>query len=149
MTDSVVVDGKLTLKPLDSRDVVKYWLKEDWFFDAKYSRIDVRIIGICPVKVKRDKEGNILGYEQLFWLYYPHIRGVLNSVEAIKKQKDDDPRISFDDILLKRMFDSSIILKEGKRLLEVTENKTELDIKLEKERTKSYFFNDQTKLWGN
>ncbi len=147
--DSVLVDGKLTYKPLDSRDVVKYWLKEDWFFDANYSKIEVRILGICAVKIKKDINGNILGYQQLFWLYYPHIRATLNNQEAFKKVKEDDPRVSYDDIFVKRLFNSSIMLKEGEKLLEVKQNKTELDIKLENEKTKSYYFNNNTKLWGN
>jgi len=147
--DSVLVDGKLIYKPLDSRDVVKYWLKEDWFFDANYSKIEVRILGICPVKIKKDIDGNILGYQQLFWLYYPNIRAIINNQVAFKKVEENDPRVSFDDIFVKRLFNSSILLKEGEKLLEIKENKTELDIKLENEKTKTYYFNKNIKLWGN
>jgi len=134
---------------LNSRDVVKYWLKEDWFFNSVYSKIEVRIIGICPVKVKKDEKGNVMGYQQLFWLYFPNIRGVLVNFEAIKKLKEDDERISFDDVFFKRIFNSYIIQKEGNQNLEVKENLTELDIRLESEQTKIYFLNKQTKLWGN
>ena len=147
--DSILVDGKLTYKELDSKDVVKFWLKEDWFFNAKYSKIEVRITGVCPIKIKKDKEGNIMGYEQLYWLYFPNIRGVLVNYEALKKEKDDDPRVSFDDVFIKkRMFNSYLIIKAGVKLKEIKQTKTELDIKLENEKTKIYHFNEKTKLWG-
>lgn len=146
--DSILMDGKLTYKKLDSKDVVKFWLKEDWFFDAKYSRIEVRITGICPVKVKKDRSGNVMGYEQLFWLYFSNIRGVLVNYEALKKEKESDPRVSFDDVFIKqRMFNSYIIVKGGNKLSELKQNKTELDIKLENEKTKNYHFNKQNQLW--
>jgi gliding motility associated protien GldN len=148
--DSVYDDsGKLIYQKLDSRDVVKYWLKEDWFYDSKYSKIDVRIIGICPVKIEVDKKGNVLGYQQLFWLYYPNLRATLNNIEAYKKQKEDDPRVSFDDIFINRMFNSYIIQKEGGQKQQVKQHKTELDIKLENEKTKEYSFKKETGLWGN
>jgi len=73
----------------------------------------------------------------------------LVNFEAIKKLKEDDERISFDDVFFKRIFNSYIIQKEGNQNLEVKENFTELDIRLESEQTKIYFLNKQTKLWGN
>ncbi len=148
--DSVYDKNKqLVYQQLDSRDVVKYWLKEDWFYNAKYSKIDVRIIGICPVKLKIDKEGNILGYQQLFWLYYPNLRITLNNIEAFKKEKEDDPRVSFDDVFINRMFNSYIIQKEGGQKQQVKQHKSELDIKLENEKTKMYYYKRETNLWGN
>ncbi len=146
--DSLLVDGKMTYKPLNSRDVVKYWLKEDWFFDGKNSKVDVRITGICPVKVKKDVDGNVSGYEQLFWLYFPHIRGVLVNYEALKKEEESDPRVSFDDVFIKkRMFNSYIIVKEGNRLNQQKTKRNDLDIQLENEKTKYYHFDKASNLW--
>jgi len=148
--DSVLdINGKLVYKELDSRDVVKYWVKEDWFYNSKYSKIEVRITGICPVKVKVDRDGNILGYQQLFWLYYPNLRATLNNVEAFKKKKEGDPRVSFDDVFINRLFNGYIIQKEGGIKQQVKQHKTELDIKLENEKTKQYSFKKETGLWGN
>jgi gliding motility associated protien GldN len=148
--DSILIDGKLIYKELESRNVVKFWLKEDWFFDAKYSKIEVRITGVCPIKVKKDKDGNIMGYEQLYWLYFPNIRGVLVNYEAFKKQEENDPRISFDDVFtFDRKFNSYVVIKAGNKLRELKQTKTELDVKLENEKTKVYHFNKQTQLWNN
>ena len=58
----------------ESKDIVQYKLKEDWFFDKERSVMDVRIIGIAPVKYVRennDPNGVITGTKEMFWLYFP------------------------------------------------------------------------------
>ena len=135
-------------KSFNSRDVIKYWLIEDWIYDNKYATIKVRIKGICPVRIKYDEKGNILGYQQLFWLYFPSVRNVLVNYDAFKNI-ENQPRISFDDVFIKRMFSSFIIIRKDNRDLHVNKNKTELDKKLEIERTIFYSYNTQTGLWGN
>ena len=148
--DSVLDEnGKLIYQSLDSRSVIKYWLKEDWFFDSKYSKVDVRIVGICPVKTKLDNQGNILGYKQLFWLYFPNIRNVLANTEVTKKKNAEKESVSFDDIFISRLFDSYIIQKEGGQKQIVAQHKTELDIQLENEKTKQYSYKREVGLWGN
>jgi len=53
--DEVIYDdvGDPVMEPVveeyDARDIVRYELKEDWFFDKQRSVMDVRIIGISPV----------------------------------------------------------------------------------------------------
>ena len=148
--DSIVDEnGSLVYQNLESRSVVKYWLKEDWFFDSKYSKVEVRIIGVCPVKITLDKNGNVLGYKQLFWLYFRNIRNVLANIEVLKKRNTDEDRVSFDDVFIKRLFDSYIIQKEGGEKQHVNNHKSELDIKLENEKTKQYSFKRETGFWGN
>ena len=140
-------DKEVVYQQLESRDVVKIWLKEDWIFNSKYSKIDVRIVGICPVKANLDKDGILMGYEQLFWLYFPNIRGVLTKLETHEGR--DSSRTSFDDVFIKRMFDSYIIQKEDGEKHYVKDHKTELDIKLENEKTKIYHYKKESNLWGN
>jgi hypothetical protein len=127
---------------------VKFWLKEDWFFNSKSAKVEVRIVGICPLKLKVDTDGRIMGYQQLFWLYYPNLRGELTNLEAFRK-KSDDSRVSFDDVFIGRMFDSFIIQKRGGEKQHVKYNKTELDIKLEMQKTKWYHYKKNTSVWGN
>ena len=65
--DSVYDENeKLIYKKLDSRSVVKFWLKEDWFFDNERSIMDVRIMGICPVRLELDEDGNVILVELPF-----------------------------------------------------------------------------------
>jgi hypothetical protein len=59
---------------LESREIMMYNMKEDWIFDKQRSTMDIRIIGIAPMKEKRGEDGEIRGiYTDLFWLYYPEL----------------------------------------------------------------------------
>lgn len=99
----------------NSKDIVEYRLKEDWFFDKQRSEMDVRIIAIAPVvlDIELDAEGNeqIRGKKELFWLYFPHCRFVFNNYYAYNDQNDTQ-WMSFDDLFWKRRF-SSYIYKES------------------------------------
>lgn len=67
-------------EPYTSRDIIRYEIKEDWFFDKQRSVMDVRIIGISPVVYFRNEEtGDIMGPKNLFWLYFPECRYVFQN----------------------------------------------------------------------
>jgi gliding motility associated protien GldN len=95
--------------PILSEHIVQYRLKEDWFFDKERSVLDVRILGIAPVIYEATKEGG--KYKELFWLYFPHCRYVLNNYFAYNDQNDAQ-WMSFDDLFWKRRF-SSVMYKES------------------------------------
>lgn len=96
---------------------------EEWFFDRRRSVLDVRIIGLCPIRVfhkmlktggeEQDEEADDseLNRTQLFWVYYPDIRNVLTRTMAFNA-RNQGQEYSFDDIFLKRKF-SSYIVKEA------------------------------------
>lgn len=94
-----------------SKDIVQYRLKEDWFFDKERSVLDVRILGICPVIYSKDENGEILGLRELFWVYFPHSRYILNNY-FVYNEHNDAQWMSFDDFFWKRRF-SSTIYKES------------------------------------
>ncbi len=96
---------------IKSQDIVKYHVKEDWFFDKERSVLDVRIIAVAPVIYKKDDSGQISGLEELFWLYFPHCRFVLNNYFVYNDQNDAQ-WMSFDDLFWKRRF-NSIVIKES------------------------------------
>lgn len=91
-------------------------IKEEWFFDKQHSTMQVRIIGICPIRVytrigqgQDDLEmGGDLLKMRLFWVYYPHARSVLANT-AVFSDFNDAQRNSFDDIFFKRKFSSYIV----------------------------------------
>jgi gliding motility associated protien GldN len=101
-------------------EVRELLIKEDWFFDKHYSKMMVRIVGICPIKVYRkqlntgndedDAEGE-LQKKQLFWVHYDEVRKVLARTPAYLANNDATP-ISYDDIFNGRRF-SSYITKES------------------------------------
>ena len=54
---------------LESADIKQYRIKEDWFFDKQRSKMDVRIIGIAPMKEVRGEDGEFRGFAPIFWLF--------------------------------------------------------------------------------
>lgn len=111
--DSIDADGNTVYYPNEfvwytSEDIVQYRLKEDWFFDNERSVLDVRILGICPVVYRKDANGNINGFKELFWLYFPECRYVFQNF-FVQSRHNDSQRMSFDDLFWKRMFQSYII----------------------------------------
>lgn len=54
----------------DVSTVQRINIKEDWFFDKQRSVMDVRILGICPVREVYDENGNKSGIEKMFWIYF-------------------------------------------------------------------------------
>lgn len=116
--DSLDLNGQPVYRARDtiwvtSKDIVQYRLKEQWFFDKQRSVLDVRIIGLAPVRYKKDPtSGNITGTEEMFWLYYPtDCRYVFNNY-YVYNSKNDSRWMSFDDYFQKRRF-NSFIYKES------------------------------------
>jgi gliding motility associated protien GldN len=91
-------------------------VKEEWFFDRQHSTMQVRIVGICPIRVytrilQTGDDDQIAGdvvRRQLFWVYFPHARSVLANT-AVFNDFNDAQRISFDDLFFKRRFSSYIV----------------------------------------
>jgi len=99
---------------MNTSEIQQYWLKEDWFFDRQHSIMDVRIVGICPVRFfTRDDQAGAEGEEaevrisQVFWIYFPEARRILANHEVFNENNDAERR-TFDDIFFKRMFNSYI-----------------------------------------
>ncbi len=96
-----------------SKDIIQYRLKEDWFFDKERSVLDVRIIGLAPVKHRKDDQGTIAGTEILFWLYFPtDCRYVFNNY-FVYNEDNGSKWMSFDDMFMKRRFSSFIVKEEN------------------------------------
>ena len=58
-------------EPYTSRDIIRYEIKEDWFFDKQRSVMDVRIIGISPVVYFRNEEtGDIMGTKRFILVVF-------------------------------------------------------------------------------
>jgi gliding motility associated protien GldN len=99
-----------------SSEIKQYWLKEDWFFDRQHSSMDVRIIGLSPIRfyVKEAQGGDTGGdaadirRAYVFWIYFPEARRILANHEVFNEFNDAERR-TFDDIFFKRKFNSYII----------------------------------------
>ena len=91
--------------------IKKFLVKEVWFFDRKYGRLDVRIIGLCPIREYMNEEGTRRNQAQCFWVYYPEAAKFLCRQEAYSF-KNDAQRSSIHDCLQMRLF-GSYVYKES------------------------------------
>ena len=87
-----------------SSDITGYKIKGVWFFDKKHSEMKYRLLGIQPVGRNLKESGKEQGY---FWIWYPSIRDVLSN-HMVFNDKNNNNRISFDDLLVNRRFSSFI-----------------------------------------
>jgi gliding motility associated protien GldN len=99
---------KITYKQFNPDDVVKYRLKEEWVFDKESSRMHVRILGIAPLQMLRNSNGDIIGEAPMFWLYYPDLRPSLAKAE-VYNAKNYGARMSWEELFEGRMFSSYIV----------------------------------------
>lgn len=138
--DTVIVT---TAKKEDIKQLMVY---EEWFFDKKHSKIDVRIIAICPIWLGMDETGKFQR-KQLFWVKYDEVRDLLARKEVFNVSNDAQ-RISFDDLFMQRRFDSYIISEsnvyDDRGIVEYALGK---DAMFEAERIKREMFNWEHDLW--
>ena len=95
------------MEPSKPEEVKQLILYEEWYFDKKLSRLDVRIIAIQPLWLGMDQTGSRLVKKSLFWVKFDEIRDVLAKNEAFSNSNDAQ-RISFDDLFMQRRFGSII-----------------------------------------
>ena len=88
----------------ESSDITGYKIKGVWFFDKKHSEMNYRLLGIQPIGRNLKESGKEQGY---FWIWYPSIRDIL-SKHMVFNDKNNNNRISFDDLLVNRRFSSYI-----------------------------------------
>lgn len=88
-------------------EVKQIMVLEEWYFDKKHSRVDVRIIGISPIRVFFDEQLDRMSRVQLFWIRYEDFRDTFSKHEAFN-WFNDAQRISFDDLFLQRRFSGTI-----------------------------------------
>tara|TARA_B110001452_G_scaffold247708_1_gene233944 strand:+ start:1860 stop:2783 length:924 start_codon:yes stop_codon:yes gene_type:complete len=130
-----------------SSEIVRYVLKEDWFFDKQRSMLDVRIIGISPVVLGINPETQeVVGLKKLFWLYFPECRYIFQNF-FVYNPDNDAQRMSFDDLFWKRDF-SSFVQKESNVFdRKISPNWDGLDALLESERVRNEIFTFEHDLW--
>jgi len=130
-----------------NREIIKYYVKEVWYFDKVSSTFNVKIIAFCPIM---QKESQDIGTQKvpLFWMPFETLRPFLSQTEVLITDRNNGARPSFDDIFMKRRF-SSYIYKESnignRNILEY--NITVAEIQREQDRIKTQLVNFESDLW--
>jgi gliding motility associated protien GldN len=86
----------------------KFRIKEEVIFDKESSRLFWRILGIAPVKNIITSQGVYIGESELFWVYYPDMRGIFAKYE-VYNGKNFGARMSWEELFESRMFNGRII----------------------------------------
>lgn len=140
--ETVIIPGEM-----HTEEVKRLQIKELWYFNKRTSRLEVRIIALCPIReyVKDEMEG--IQKRMLFWVDYDEFRDLL-AKRQVYNFKNDALRVTFDDIFLKRYF-SSRIIKETNPYdnRSIQSYATGIDAVLESDRIKNEIFNFEQDLW--
>ena len=145
--DEIEGSADTVIEAYTSQDIVAYRLKEDWFFDRERSIMDVRIIGICPVRNEFDRETEAFkGAVEMFWIYFPEARYVFANADVFNRQNDAERR-TFDDIFWKRMFNSYVFKRSNVYDRNNRAYLKGIDLLLEADKIKDDIFNMEHDLW--
>ena len=160
--DTEEYETKIIQSELVSSEVKQYLIKEMWYFDNKYGTLNVRIIGICPIREYEKQTTEDMSMEslalaeenagepskrKLFWISFEDARPLFANHEVFNPYNDAERR-TFDDIFFKRKF-SSYIVQESNVYDNRNINEYSLGPKTmqEAERVKNWIFNLEQDLW--
>lgn len=135
---------RIDAKPNEVKQLLLY---EEWFFNKKLSRMDVRIIAIQPFYMGFDEELGRTLRQPLFWVKFDEVRDAL-AREEVFMTNNDAQRISFDDLFMQRRFGSIIWgesnVYDDRYINQYTIGKYSL---FESDRIKDELFNFEHDLW--
>ncbi|MDB4581955.1 gliding motility protein GldN [Draconibacterium sp.] len=140
---TVKVEGEMR-----TNSVMQYMIKEEWYFDKQTSTLNVRIIGICPIRefVREGDASGEIQREQLFWVYYPESRPLL-ATNLVLNQFNEARQMSFDDLFIKRFFNSYIVQESNVYDRNITSYLGGIEAMLESKRIESKIFDFEQDLW--
>jgi gliding motility associated protien GldN len=99
--DTIIIEES---NPADVKQLLLY---EEWYFDKKLGKLDVRIIAVEPFFMGYDNEFQRVSRRGLFWVNFNEIRDVMAKHE-VYMTNNDAQRLSFDDFFMQRRFGSVI-----------------------------------------
>ncbi len=130
-------------------EVKQYMVKEEWYFDKQTSTLNVRIIGICPIRefVRKDDPSGQVQRTKVFWVYYPEARDLLATNVALNPYNGAQS-MSFDDLFIKRMFNSYVIKESNVyNNRDITSFLSGRDAMLESKKIENEIFDFEQDLW--
>lgn len=141
------LEQKVVAADIHTDDVKRIQVKEVWFLNKRTSRLEVRIVALCPIREYTKDESEGVLKRELFWVDYGEFRDLFAKHKAFNFQ-NDAMRLSLDDIFLKRYF-SSRIIKESNPFdnRSIQSYSTGMDAVLESDRIKKEIFDKEQDLW--
>jgi gliding motility associated protien GldN len=148
--DTGELKPKVVTGEIRSEEVKQIMIKEEWVFDKQTSTMNVRVIGICPIQ-EFYREGDVnqesVQRRQVFWIYFPEAREIMASNEVFNPQ-NTARNSSFDDIFLKRKFNSYIVKEENiYNNRDISQYLSSKDAMLESKKIENSIFDYEQNLW--
>lgn len=148
--DTGELQDKVVAGEIRSEEIKQFMVKEEWYFDKQTSTMNVRVIGICPIQeFYRDEDANQEDVQrrQVFWIYFPEARELMAANEVFNAQ-NTARNLSFDDVFLKRKFNSYIVKEENiYNNREISQYLGSKDAMLESKRIENTIFDYEQNLW--
>ncbi len=127
-------------------DIQRFRVKEIWFFDKETSTMQVRILGIAPVRQVKGISDAVLGENAMFWIYYPEAREALAREQVFNDLNDANP-MTWEDIFEMRFFASYIYKESNVKDFRLQDEYAGRDLLLEADKVKQQIFNFEHDLW--
>ena len=138
------------LEKVNVEDVTRCLVKEIWYFDKQRSQLMVRILAICPIEVRQTEkiDGDLVDENKpLFWVpYNDETRQVLVQ-HPFHNRSNSAAQLNYDEVFMKRMFDSYIIREENVYDRSISEYAKGIDALKESERIKNTIIDFEQNLW--
>ena len=138
------IEGEIRME-----EVKQFMIKEEWYFDKQNSRLQVRVVGICPIQefYREGDDSRQVQRRKVFWIYYPEARDIL-AKSPVFNFANDARRMSFDDLFIRRYFNSYIVQESNvynnRAINQYLSGKNAM---LESKRIEDKIFNFEQDLW--
>jgi gliding motility associated protien GldN len=123
--------------------VLKFRVKEDWYFDRQKSSLEVRIVGLAAIEYNEERDY----YRELYWVYFPSCRRYF-ARNDVYNFKNDAERRSLDDIFWKRQFTSTIVKESNVQDRYIDQYQKGIDALVEADKIKMNIFTWEHDLWN-
>jgi len=123
--------------------ILKFRVKEDWYFDRQKSSLEVRIVGLAAIEYNEERDY----YRELYWVYFPSCRPYF-ARNDVYNFKNDAERRSLDDIFWKRQFTSTIVKESNVQDRYIDQYQKGIDALVEADKIKMNIFTWEHDLWN-
>ncbi len=145
--NSGMIEDQLVTDELDLDKITHMRMEEIWFFDSKYSKMNVRIISLAPIMVREDDFGNAMFEMPLFTIHYPSAREYLSQFLVAHEEQSRQP-ITWEDQLEMRFFASTIYQVSNVSGDRLKDRYSGIDLLREAEKEKLKIQNFEHDLWS-
>jgi len=140
-----IISSIMTANNFNPDSVIRFRIKEDYYFDKQQSVYEPRIIGIAPLFKPKTAVG-AADYIPAFWIYFPDARAVLATKEVANRY-NDAARLSYDDVFMKRMFTGYVIKQTNNKDERIRDYADGIDRLYESQRIKKALMDWELDLW--